>query len=405
MQLRQRLDPLHLHPQFQTALRVIQTLQERGFATVFAGGCVRDSLLGEQPRDLDIATAASPDEVEKAFERTLAVGKAFGTIVVVEEQRNFEVTTFRKDGPYLDGRHPTHVEFSDMSEDAHRRDFTVNALFYDPAAATVYDFVGGVEDLKAEVLRTVGVAQERFKEDHLRMLRAARFVAQLGFALDPSALVAMRELRLFMDQVSVERVFSEVKRMLEGSHLVSGLRVMQQSHLSTVLWPELDRVDLERLQAFTPLLSWENAFAAIEITAIHENYLERLQQWKAPRESIRRIEAQHIGLKTLMNPKTTRAERALVLGTDVFAEILVLANGFLPGNEAIIEGWIEEFLAVTGEGGKLPKPWLNGQDLMREGIPPGEGMGLLLKALYMEQLEGTVADKNEALARLREIKV
>ena len=386
-------------------MALIERLQALGFETVFAGGCVRDSLLGLKPKDLDIATAAPPEAVEKAFARTLAVGKAFGTIVVVEDQHSFEVTTFRKDGPYLDGRHPTHVEFSDMKEDAGRRDFTVNALFYDPASQVVFDFVGGVEDLQARVLRTVGIAQERFKEDHLRMLRAPRFVSQLGFALDRAARDSIRELHLFIDQVSIERIFAEIKRMLEGSYLSLGLGVFQETKLSDVLWPEVGRIDIERLQGFTPLLNWENAYSAIELSAVQQDYLDRLRAWKTPRASMTRIEQQLTGLKNLMNPAATRAERALILGGDVYAEILTLARGFLPGNMEIVEAWITEFLEVTGPSGKLPKPFLNGQDLLKEGVAPGEGMGILLKALYMEQLQGGLASREEALSHLRKLRI
>jgi tRNA nucleotidyltransferase (CCA-adding enzyme) len=405
MRLRQRLDLLHAHPQFSTARKIVTALSEQGYLTVFAGGCVRDSLLGVKPKDLDIATAASPEVVERSFPRTLAVGKSFGTIVVVESDHNFEVTTFRKDGPYLDGRHPAHVQFSDIAEDAKRRDFTINALFYDTERAEVLDFVGGVEDLRVGRLRTVGDAVQRFREDHLRILRAARFVAQLGFELDQDTRRAMRELQATLVQVSAERVFNEMKRLLISPYLVSGVKVLQEEKLAATVWPEIIGADLERLHAFIPFIDWENAFAAVMWLAGHLEQVEvRLRAWKAPRESLRRVEQQLTGLRTLLNSASHRSDRALVLGSEVFAEVLTLARGSMPGREAVIQGWIDEFLSITGPEGRLPKPWLTGQDLIANGIVPGERMGELLKALYAEQLQGGLASKEEALAFLRQIK-
>ena len=143
MDFRQRLESIHAHPSFANALLIVERLQSAGHVAVLAGGCVRDGLLDQSPHDLDIATSARPEFVEALFERTLAVGKAFGTIMVVLGEQTFEVTTFRREGPYLDGRHPSSVSFTEMLEDAKRRDFTVNALFYDPRAERVLDYVGG----------------------------------------------------------------------------------------------------------------------------------------------------------------------------------------------------------------------------------------------------------------------
>ncbi len=402
MRIRQRLETLHAHPHFQVVLRIVETLEAQGYATVLAGGCVRDGLLHRIPKDLDVATAAPPEVVEKSFKRTLAVGKAFGTIVVIEDGLNFEVTTFRKDGPYVDGRHPVKVEFSDMHEDARRRDFTVNAMFYDVRKDEVIDFVGGIKDLKAQTLRTVGVAAERFQEDRLRMLRAARFVAQLGFQLNSETLQAIKKDHMALKEVSSERVFNEMKRMLESPSIISGIEVLVESQLSKVVWPEIEKVDLELLASFTPFFDWENAYAALMLILSAKDIETRLRAWKVPRESMKRIQAQIEGLKILLNPKSGRADRALILGGDEFAEVLLLARGFLRGNIDLIQGWIKDYLKMTGQAGLLPKPLLNGQDLIAAGIEPGEKMGLLLKALYQEQLEGNFFSKAEALEKLKE---
>ena len=214
-------------------------ISSTGHQAVLAGGSVRDALLGLNPKDLDVATSAPPELVEGTFASTLAVGKAFGTIVVIENGHNFEVTTFRTEGPYLDGRHPSMVKFSGIEEDAKRRDFTVNALFYDPLKLELYDFARGLQDLEDKCLRTVGQPAERFNEDHLRMLRAVRFVSQLGFTIEPETLAAMETLHERMRNVSSERVLNEMQKLLGGPYLRSSLQAMMQAKLHVVCWPEL----------------------------------------------------------------------------------------------------------------------------------------------------------------------
>lgn len=393
-----KLEMLHAHSQFEVALRLIKKLQEQGFDAVLAGGCVRDGLLGISPKDLDVATSAPPDVVEKSFAQTLAVGKAFGTIVVIENGHNFEVTTFRREGGYSDGRHPDRVEFTDMKEDAQRRDFTVNALFYDPWHQEIFDFVEGLKDLERRVLRTVGVAEERFDEDKLRMLRAPRFVAQLGFELDEKAFQAIVTHHKAIDQVSPERIFNEMRRMLSSRYLLNGLRVFRDSKLTLDIWPELLDAKLERLEDFGPFPRWELAFAAVMLLSAKSNSELILRAWKAPRDSIRKIQSMMDGCKTLMNSATTRAGRMRVIGGEEFAGTLQLAQGFLSSEPKVVEKWIKEFLEVTGESGKLPQPFVTGQDLIAAGLAPGAEMGNLLRTLYDEQLEGRLGSREEALA-------
>ncbi|MGA2869013.1 MAG: CCA tRNA nucleotidyltransferase, partial [Verrucomicrobiota bacterium] len=164
----------------ETAKAIVQRLQKAGFAAFWVGGCVRDFLLGREPQDFDIATDARPEQVEKLFQKTIPVGKKFGVMVVVENGQQFQVATFRAEADYRDGRHPEKVVFANAEADALRRDFTVNGLFYDPLTQKTHDWVGGEKDLRAKIIRTIGSPEERFGEDHLRMLRAVRFAAQLG---------------------------------------------------------------------------------------------------------------------------------------------------------------------------------------------------------------------------------
>src|ERR1700729_2613393 len=163
------------------AREIVERLQQAGFAAFWVGGCVRDFLLGREPQDFDIATDAKPEQVEKLFGKTIPVGKKFGVMIVVESGQQFQVATFRAEADYQDGRRPTKVVFANAEADALRRDFTVNGLFYDPATQEIHDWVGGGKDLRARMIRTIGPPEERFGEDHLRMLRAVRFAARLDF--------------------------------------------------------------------------------------------------------------------------------------------------------------------------------------------------------------------------------
>ena len=220
---------------------MVKVLQEHGYQAVFAGGCVRDTLLGRTPHDWDIATSARPEQVEAIFPRTYAVGKQFGIITVVgEDQENYEVATFRGDVAYTDGRHPDAIRFVDMAEDVRRRDFTCNALLGDPVANVVHDFVGGVADLKAGVLRAVGNPARRFEEDKLRVLRAVRFAASLGFTIEPATWSAVQAYAgQVKGVVSVERIASELEKMLLCGHSQCALDLLDRAGLLASLFPEL----------------------------------------------------------------------------------------------------------------------------------------------------------------------
>ena len=174
-------------------LSIVKQLRERGFQALFAGGWVRDYLLGKRGMDVDIATDATPQEIAEIFEKTVPVGANFGVMIVVVEGTPYEVATFRRDGNYVDGRHPVTVEFSEACEDAQRRDFTINGMFYDPIENKVIDYVHGQEDLSKKILKAIGNPEARFREDHLRMLRAVRFATRLGFALDPATAAAIQK--------------------------------------------------------------------------------------------------------------------------------------------------------------------------------------------------------------------
>src|SRR4051812_25662794 len=197
----------------QTAREIVRKLRAAGHVAYYAGGCVRDLLRGEVPKDVDVATDARPEKVQKIFPRTYAVGAHFGVIVVLEKEHQFEVATFRSDGAYVDGRRPTEVHFATAEEDAARRDFTINGMFFDPVAIHVIDFVGGRADLEQRVIRAIGDASQRFAEDRLRMLRAVRFATVLDFEIEEKTWEALVRAAPSIQEISAERIREELVRI------------------------------------------------------------------------------------------------------------------------------------------------------------------------------------------------
>ncbi|MBI5414803.1 CCA tRNA nucleotidyltransferase [Candidatus Peregrinibacteria bacterium] len=198
----------------QTALQIVKTLQNAGYIAYFAGGAVRDILLGNSPDDIDIATNAKPEEIEKLFAKTYSIGKHFGVILVEENGHHFEIATFRSDAGYTDGRRPNAVFFTDAKEDAFRRDFTINGMFFDPISDELHDFVGGEKDLKRKILRFIGNAEERIRDDHLRILRAVRFKNRFQLKYESKTKKALMLHSSLIVHISAERVQEELTKML-----------------------------------------------------------------------------------------------------------------------------------------------------------------------------------------------
>src|SRR6185436_7566569 len=223
----------------RVATDVVRRLRAAGFETYLAGGCVRDRLLGREPGDYDVATAAPPETVRTLFRRTIPVGARFGVILVLEHGARFEVATFRSDDAYVDGRRPTGVRPATAAEDAQRRDFTINALFQDPITGEVIDFVGGERDLGAGVIRAIGDADARIKEDRLRMLRAVRFAARFGFTIEPATLDAIRKAAPSVTDMAAERIGDEIVKMLTEGSAKRSFELLDASGLLPVVLPEI----------------------------------------------------------------------------------------------------------------------------------------------------------------------
>ena len=259
------------------ALRILRTLNDRGYRAYLDGGCVRDLLMGREPRDWDVATDAGPEAVRRLFDRTVAVGARFGIITVLLDDGSYEVARFRRDGEYGDGRRPREVEFADAEADAQRRDFTINGMFYDPASSRVIDYVGGHEDIAKRLIRAIGNPEQRFSEDYLRMLRAVRFAARLDFAIEPATLAAIRAGAERIGEVSAERIRDELNMILTEGGAAAGAQLLMDLGLMPAILPEVAKMDgvpqppefhpegdvwthvrmmLEQLQAPTRTLAW-----------------------------------------------------------------------------------------------------------------------------------------------------
>src|SRR5437868_10824281 len=225
-----------------TARTIAAKLREQGHIAYFAGGCVRDMVRKLAPKDIDIATDARPEEVQKLFPRTYAVGAHFGVIVVLDNGFQFEVATFRSDDVYLDGRRPREVHFSSPEEDARRRDFTINGMFFDPAKNEVIDFVGGRDDLKAKLIRAIGDPAQRFAEDCLRMLRAIRFATVLEFEIESETWSALQQSSSSITEISAERIRDELVRIFLSSQRLRGWDLLDRSGLMPAILPEIERM-------------------------------------------------------------------------------------------------------------------------------------------------------------------
>ena len=224
----------------QIARKICARLREHGHIAYFAGGCVRDMVRGLAPKDFDITTDAPPEMVQKIFPRTYAVGALFGVIVVVENEMNFEVATFRSDDAYIDGRRPISVHFSTPEEDAKRRDFTINGIFFDPAKDEVIDFVGGRADLEKKLVRAIGDPAQRFSEDRLRMLRAVRFATVLDFQIDEQTWKALVANAGRITEISAERVRDELVKIFLSANRLRGWDLLDRSGLLGVVLPEIE---------------------------------------------------------------------------------------------------------------------------------------------------------------------
>ena len=394
---------------YDAALDVLQRLRANGHEALFAGGCVRDRLLRQSPKDFDIATNARPDQVIAIFPSARQVGAKFGVVLVRRFGHDTEVATFRTDGDYVDGRHPADVTFGTAENDAKRRDFTINGLFFDPIEQRVIDFVGGQADLQARVLRTIGEPTQRFGEDHLRMLRAVRFAARLAFSIDVGTFAAMQQHASKLPRISAERIWNELSVILAaptrgvgwGLLLDSGLR----PHLCKA-WPasdEQDRLTSKRLAALPDLV----IDPTLALAACMPNRPRVVCQ--ALRLSNRQMETVVWLLSSF--PLAARHENLDL------ADLKQLVSASAWDNLLLL---LEADMIAKGEGSDglqslrrrvdaiapeqvAPPPLLTGNDLLAVGVRPGPKFGMIIDAVYHAQRNEEISTKDEALAFVRRI--
>jgi len=395
------------------AIDVVRRLRAAGFESVFAGGCVRDQMLEIEPKDYDVATDATPDQVREIFgrRRTLAVGAAFGVIVVLgrKHQGQVEVATFRSDAEYSDGRRPDAVVFTDAQSDAKRRDFTINGMFYDPLDDRTIDYVGGVEDLDRGVIRAIGDPHERLAEDYLRMLRAVRFTARFGFSLEDQTRHAVEANAPRIVSVSAERILNELERMLLHSGRRQAVELLLETGLMRHILPELatesDNVEsfgstleiLDRLTCETP----PPAIAALLLGRLQAGDVEPLgRRLKMSNHDIARTKwlvENATQLRTARRMPHSQLQPILI--HDGIEELLQLF--------AAIEGAAQSIDTVRMVRGQLardrsdldPEPLIDGGDLKRLGLKPGPLFREILTTIRNDQLDRVLTTKAAAIAK------
>ncbi|MDF1752606.1 MAG: CCA tRNA nucleotidyltransferase [Verrucomicrobiales bacterium] len=430
----------------QTAISILKRLQEAGFTAYFAGGCVRDSLLGKEPKDYDIASNATPDQILEIFPDGDTIGAHFGVILVRRSGYHFEIATFRQDGDYSDGRRPDSVSFSDAENDAKRRDFTVNGLFENPVSGEVIDFVGGKIDLENQCLRAIGDPAKRFDEDYLRLLRAVRFATTLNFKIEESTWRAIEIEAPNIQQMAPERIREELDRIWKHPNRVAGFDRLVESGLMAAIIPEiLDLQGCEQPPQFHPegdvfvhtrmmlgLLPADASLPLVLSVLFHDIAKPATQTYDPAEDRIRFNGHDKVGaemttaiLKRLkysneiidatvsgvshhmefMNVKQMRvATLKRFMARDTFDDELALhrvdclgSNGNLGNYDFLLEKR-EEFAKEP----IIPKPFLNGRDLISRGFPSGPGMGKILREAQDLQLDGVLKSREESLEWLEE---
>ena len=424
----------------EAARRVATRLRESGHIAYFAGGCVRDMVRGLTPKDYDIATDARPEAVQNLFARTFAVGAHFGVIIVLENGFQFEVATFRSDDAYIDGRHPSAVHFSSPEEDAQRRDFTINGMFYDPVADKVIDLVGGRADIEAKLVRAIGDPAQRFAEDRLRMLRAVRFATVLDYEIEKQTWDALLTNAASISQISAERIRDELVRIFLSPNRVRGWDLLDSSGLMRAILQELDAMKgVLQPEQFHPegdvfvhtrlmllllpeKVSVQLVFAVLfhdvakPVTArmdktgrIRFNEHDRIgaQMTEAIMRRLRfsgdEIEAtvemvsQHMVFKDAPKMRVAKLKRFMARPT--FEEELELHRVDCESSHRNLDNY--EFLLRKREEFAnepiIPAPLVRGDDLIALGLKPGPKFGEILEAVETRQLEGTLRTREEAL--------
>jgi len=427
-------------PMEKTAREIAARLSARGHIAYFAGGCVRDLLRGEIPKDIDVATDARPEVVQEIFARTYAVGAHFGVIVVLEKDFQFEVATFRSDGAYLDGRRPTEVHFSSPEKDAARRDFTINGMFFDPARDEVIDFVGGRADLEARLIRAIGHPVQRFKEDRLRLLRAVRFATVLQFDIEAGTWNALLQDASAISEISAERIRDEIVRIFMSSQRTRGWDLLDASGLLYAILPEIAAMKgckqppqfhpegdvFQHTRLMLKLLPTSVSLPLVLSALFHdigkpptsevdatgrirfnghdrigaemtEEIMKRLRFSRAEIDATVEAVRQHMVFKDVPRMRLAKLKRFMARPT--FADELELHRVDCASSHRMMENY-DFLLRKRDEFANepiIPPPLVTGNDLIALGMKPGPKFGEILEAVETLQLEGALKTREEAL--------
>jgi poly(A) polymerase len=424
----------------QAAREIVSRLRGRSHVAYFAGGSVRDMVRGLVPKDYDIATDARPEKVQEIFRRTHAVGAKFGVIVVLEGEFQFEVATFRSDDVYVDGRRPSAVHFSSPEEDAKRRDFTINGMFFDPLANEVIDFVGGRADLEAKLVRAIGDPAERFAEDRLRMLRAVRFATVLDYKIDNRTWEALAKNAASISEISAERIREELVRIFLSPNRVRGWDLLDESGLLKNILPEVEPMKgclqpeqfhpegdvFQHTRLMLQMLPEKVSVPLVFSVILHdiakprtaqvdetgrirfnahdrigaemtEEIMTRLRFSRAEIDATVEMVRQHMVFKDVPQMRVAKLKRFMARPT--FEEELELHRVDCESSHRMLDNY--EFLLGKREEFAnepiIPPPLVRGEDLIALGMKPGPKFGEILEAVETRQLEGAVRDRAEAL--------
>jgi poly(A) polymerase len=430
----------------QHARKIVERLVDSGFRAVFAGGCVRDRILGVEPKDYDIATDARPEVVQKMFDRNVAVGAKFGVIcVALDEGRDHEaVATFRADAEYTDGRHPSAVRFGAIEEDASRRDFTINGMFYDPIADRLIDLVDGMRDLRAGIIRAIGSPDERFEEDHLRILRAVRFAARFNFTIDPATWAAMKRSAPTIVDIAAERIGDEIVRMMTEGAAARAMDLMMDSGLMQIILPEVvqmrgceqqanfhpegdvythTRIGVAMLPAgCTETVAFGillhdiakpkcRAVVGEKITfyghtddgaVMAANMLApRLKRSRAVQERVAYLVKNH--LKLCMAPRMRPSTLKRMLAEEGFNELMDVAFMDAMASSSDLGFWhfCRRAMTTMTPAEIRPPRLIGGEDLKQLGFTPGPRFKEILKDVEDHQLDGALETREAALEYVR----
>lgn len=426
----------------QNAEEIVQQLKQSGHEAYFVGGCVRDFILGRDSGDYDIVTSALPKQVIELFPKTITIGAKFGVVAIIVENHPYEVATFRSDDVYEDGRHPSQIHFSSAKEDVLRRDFTINGLLMDPLSNEIIDFINGRADIEKKIIRTIGDPDSRFNEDYLRMLRAIRFTANLGFTIEPATKEAIATHASKINQISAERVRDEFNKILTRGGARTGFELMSDTNILKEVLPEVDKLKgVEQPPRFHPEGDvWQHTLKMLEFlsangdverdiclgwaTLLHDigkahtrsedakgvhfyghvekgkeiadDIMQRLKFSRAQRETVLDLIGQHMVFMNVQKMRPGRLKRFLrMTDFDLHLELHRLdcaaSHGMLDNYE-----FCRDQLKILALDDLHPPRLLNGNDLMTMGFAPGKIIGDILLALEEEQLDGRIRTTEEA---------